>query len=188
MSRITAPSSEPVRWDHRESERLVLDHAHEGDVDAWHQIHADPRVWTHFPSGRHTTRQTTEQFVQRTVEEWQEHGLGYWSIRDKSGGKIVGCGGCRPVPDRSRWNLYYRFAPESHGRGYASELAQIAIQAAQAVDPTWPVVAIMLEQNVASMRVAEKVGLNRVWVGPDEGNPDPTAVRFVYADRSDIDI
>ena len=30
---------------------------------------------------------------------------------------------------------------------------------------------------------AEKAGLTLVWRGPDAGNPDPDAVRLVYADR-----
>ncbi len=92
------------------------------------------------------------------------------------------------MPDQGRWNLYYRLAPECQGQGYASELAAAAIAVANQVDPTQPVVAYMLEHNTASWRVAERVGLTRIWVGPDEGNPDPDAVRFVYADRSDVTI
>ena len=30
---------------------------------------------------------------------------------------------------------------------------------------------------------AERAGLTLVWRGPDAGNPDPAAVRLVYADR-----
>ena len=115
-------------------------------------------------------------------------GLGYWSIREEPGGPIIGCGGCRPVPGRGRWNLYYRFSPDQQGKGYASELARAAVAAANEVDPARPVVAYMLEDNIASWRVAEKIGLTRVWVGPDDGNPDPDAVAFLYADRADVQI
>ena len=179
---------EQNRWDHRLTDRLVLDRVRESDIDAWHRIHADARVWTHVPTGRHTDRETTRQLVQNAVGDWNEAGLGYWSVREQPAGPIIGCGGCRLVSDGSRWNLYYRFAPETHGRGYAGELAEAAITAARAVDPATPVVAVMLEHNTASWRVAEKVGLTRVWVGPDEGNPDPAAVRFVYADRPDVEL
>ncbi len=175
-------------WEHRRTDRLVLDRVEPGDVDGWHHIHADPRVWTHFPSGLHTSVDETERGVAASIEDWRSAGLGYWSVREQPGGPIVGCGGCRPVPDRGHWNLYYRLSPERHGRGYASELAAAAIAAANETDPAWPVVAVMLEHNVGSWRVAEKVGLVRVWVGPDEGNPDPTAVRYVYADRPDVPV
>lgn len=188
MSELTPTVAEPTRWDHSRTDRLVLDHAHEADVDGWHRIHADPDVWTHFPSGRHTSRERTERFVASAIEDWRSAGLGYWSIRERPGGPIIGCGGCRLVPERDRWNLYYRFAPEGHGRGFATELARAAIGAANDVDQGRAVVAIMLEHNTASWRVAEKVGLTRVWAGPDEGNPDPSAVRYVYADRPDLDL
>ena len=58
-----------------------------------------------------------------------------------------------------------------------------AIDAAHAVDPTRPVIAYLLEHNVESRARAEKAGLTLVWRGPDAGNPDPDAVRLVYADR-----
>ncbi len=178
----------PEGWAHRRTDRLLLDRVEEDDVDGWHRIHADARVWTHFPSGRHLSPEATTQLVQASLDDWRQAGLGYWSIREEPGGPIIGCGGCRPLPDHHRWNLYYRFAPESQGRGYASELATAAIAAANDVDAARPVVAYMLEHNTPSWRVAEKVGLTRVWVGPDDGNPDPTAVRFVYADRPDIEL
>lgn len=126
--------------------------------------------------------------VQASIDVWQQAGLGYWSVREEDDGPIIGCGGCRPFADKHLWNLYYRFDPEVQGLGYASELARAAIQAANDVDPDRRVVAYMLEHNVASWRVAEKVGLTRVWTGPDEGNPDPTSVRFVYADRPDVNL
>ena len=37
--------------------------------------------------------------------------------------------------------------------------------------------------NPASRITAERLGLALVWRGPDTGNPDPAAVRLIYADR-----
>lgn len=179
-------ASETVAWDHWRTERLVLDHVRPDDVDQWYRIHADPRVWTHYPSGRHTDPSQTEELLRTSIDAWDEVGLSYWSVREEPGGPIIGCGGCRPVPDGDRWNLYYRFVPEVQGEGYATELARAAIDAANRLDPDRPVVAYMIERNVASRRVAEKAGLIRVWVGADDGNPDPTAIRLVYADRPDV--
>ena len=89
------------------------------------------------------------------------------------------------LPTRTSGNLYYRFSPDVQGNGYATELARVALAAAKAVRPERPVVAFMLEHNTASWRVAERVGMHHLWTGPDAGNPDPTAVRLVYADRDD---
>jgi hypothetical protein len=45
------------------------------------------------------------------------------------------------------------------------------------------VITYLLEHNAESRGRAERSGLTLVWRGPDAGNPDPAAVRRVYADR-----
>ncbi len=172
-------------WTTHRTERLVLTRPALDDLDDWHSLHTDPRVWTHFPSGRYTDIDQSRSGITGAIAEWESDGLGYWSIRVDEDGPLIGTGGCRGVAAESRWNLYYRFTPEAHGNGYATELARAAIDAANDVRPDWPVVAYMLEHNEASWRVAERLGMHRIWVGPDAGNPDPAAVRYVYADRID---
>ena len=81
------------------------------------------------------------------------------------------------------WNLYYRLTPPAWGLGLAAELVTAAIDAAHAVDPDRPVIAFLLEHNAESRGRAERSGLTLVWRGADAGNPDPAAVRLVYADR-----
>lgn len=170
-----------VRWDHCRTDRLVLAHVVETDVAELHEIHADPRVWTHAPELCPTDISSTEALVASSVAAWRDHGLSYWSVREHEGGQIIGCGGCRPVADKNRWNLYYRFRPEVQGKGYASEVASMAIEAATSVDSERAVVAVMLEHNVGSVRVAQKAGLQQVFRGPE---PDmENAVRLIYADR-----
>ena len=44
-------------------------------------------------------------------------------------------------------------------------------------------IAYLLEHNAESKGRAERSGLSQVWRGPDAHNPDPDAVRLVYADR-----
>ena len=178
-------------WRHTRTERLLLDLAVEADIDDLHAIHADPDSWRHFPSGRHLDRATTAAMVTAGERQLAAHGLGYWSAREASagtGGPVVGRGGCAvPVDDEGVampwWNLYYRFAGAVQGRGYARELGRHAIEAAHRVDPARPVMAYLLEHNTASRRTAEAIGLQLVWRGPDQGNPDPDAVRLVFLDR-----
>ncbi|WP_182524300.1 GNAT family N-acetyltransferase [Nocardioides dongkuii] len=170
-------------WRHVRTERLWLDVATVADVPDLHAIHADPQSWEHFPAGRHADRLMSEQMVVNGERQWREHRLGYWSVRDREGGSIVGRGGCAVPPGCPWWNLYYRFASSVHRRGYASEMARAAIEAANDVEPERPVLAYLLEHNVASRRTAERIGLRLVWRGPDVGNPDRDAIRLVYVDR-----
>lgn len=170
-------------WRHTTTERLWLDQPAAADVDGLYEIHADPDNWSHFPQGRHQHRDRTAEMIGVGERQFRGHGLGYWSVRDAAGGPVVGCAGCAVADDLSWWNLYYRFAASVHGRGYAVEAARQAMAAAADVDPARPVLAYLLEHNVASRRTAERLGLRLVWRGPDAGNADAAATRLVYLDR-----
>ena len=96
---------------------------------------------------------------------------------------MIGRGGCAVPEGQPWWNLYYRFAPSVLRRGYATEMARAAIEAARATDPARPVLAHLLEHNEASRRTAERVGLRLVWRGREASDPDGSAMRLVYVDR-----
>jgi RimJ/RimL family protein N-acetyltransferase len=174
---------------------LQLDAVVEGDLHEHFALMSDPGVWAHLPSGRHTDPARTAEGIQHSLGHWARDGLGYWTARLRtalpadqvppglSPGAVVGTGGCALRVGTSWWNLYYRFTPAAWGRGLAAELVSAALDAARAVDPDRPIVAYLLEHNAESRRRAERAGLTLVWRGPDAGNPDPAAVRLVYADR-----
>jgi RimJ/RimL family protein N-acetyltransferase len=170
-----------VNLRHLRTARLELRAIRPDDVDLLYALNADPRVWTHFPAGVHQGPEKTAAQVARQRTAWEQDGLGYWTAWTHDG-SFAGVGGCS-VNAEVAWNLYYRFTPEAQGHGFARELARAAIAAAQALRPALPVTALLLEHNLASKSVAEKSGLNLAWRGPDKGNPDPDAVRLVYADR-----
>jgi RimJ/RimL family protein N-acetyltransferase len=164
------------------TDRLDLYRPTLDDVDELHAILSDPRVWQHFPSLRPTERTQTVARVQRWLAGWRAVGLDTWVARERETGTVVGYGGCSVLPGKV-WNLGYRFAVEAQGRGYATELSRRAIERAQAARPDMPVIAYLLEHNLASKAVAEKLGMTVVHRGPDAGNPDPSAIRLVYSFR-----
>lgn len=181
---------------HVRTARLWLDEPVADDADDLFAIHADPASWRHFPSGLVTDPAAGATMVGASARRFDRDGLAYWSVRDEAGGPVVGRGGCA-VPDealdadatgRGWWNLYYRFDQRVLGRGYATEMGEAALDAARAVAPGRPVLAYLVEHNVASRRTAERLGMRLVWRGPDAGNPDPDVVRLVFLDRDPDDV
>jgi RimJ/RimL family protein N-acetyltransferase len=176
--------------------RLLLDPVVPGDLDEHFALMSDPGVWAHLPSGRHSSPDRTMAGIQHSVRHWATDGRGYWTARlhedlpeaGLAAGAMVGTGGCAVRVGTSWWNLYYRLTPPAWGLGLAAELVTAAIDAAHAVAPERPVIAYLLEHNVESRGLAERAGLSLVWRGPDAGNPDPAAVRLVYADRPLTDV
>jgi RimJ/RimL family protein N-acetyltransferase len=176
---------------HLTTARLRPDAVVPSDLDELVALMSDPGTWAHLPSGRHTSPEQTMAGIDHSVGHWERDGLGYWTARlreDLPGtplraGDMVGTGGCALRVGTAWWNLYYRFTPPAWGKGLAAELVTAALDAAHAVAPDRPVVAYLLEHNVRSRGRAERSGLQLVWRGADAGNPDPDAVRLVYADR-----
>ncbi|WP_282827280.1 GNAT family N-acetyltransferase [Gulosibacter sediminis] len=154
-----------------------------GDVQAIHEIYGDPRVWGHLPSGRHTNLETTAAKVSLWIDAWERDGRAAWIVRDATTGAVLGHVGCS-VRRGAFWNLGYRLSIEAQGRGIATRVSMVAIRRAKQVDPNLPIVAYLLEHNHASARVAEKCGLTLQHRAPDAGNPDPNAIRLIYADRA----
>lgn len=164
------------------TDRLRLSRAVPADLDAVFGIQSDPRVWTHYPSLRHTDAEATIRMMQRWESSWERAGLGSWVVRLRDTGEVIGNGGCTLL-DGGVWNVGYRIAADHHGRGYATELARAALAQARIVAPERPVIAYLVEHNHGSAHVAQKIGLDLVHRAPDAGNPDPSAIRLVYADR-----
>lgn len=165
------------------TERLDLSQPTRDDASGLHAILSDPRVWEHYPSLRNTELAQTVATLERWMGNWADDGIGTWIAREHGSDTIVGYGGLTLLGGVA-WNLGYRFAPEVQGRGLATELGRRALERAAGLDGDRPVIAYLLENNSASGVVAQKLRLRLVDRGPDAGNPDPSAVRLVFANRS----
>ncbi|TQS43152.1 GNAT family N-acetyltransferase [Cryptosporangium phraense] len=161
--------------------RLALTVPGESDVPDLYELYADPQVWAADPLARHGSVEQTLGMVVRWRSGWAHDGLGMWVARTP-GGELVGIGGCFVRYDVA-WNLGYRLRPAFWGRGLAQEIVREAVAAAAELRPDLPMTAYLLEGNLRSQRATERAGLRPVWRGPDAGNPDPRAIRLLYADR-----
>lgn len=162
--------------------RLELWRPRSDDVDGLHPLLADARLWTHFPTLRHRSPAQTAAMLRRWMSAWAADGLGTWVVRDPASHAVLGYGGCSTLRGEA-WNVGYRLAVEAQGRGLATEVARRGMVRAREIRPDLPMVAYLLEHNLASAAVARKLGLELVDRAPDAGNPDQSAVRLIFADR-----
>ena len=149
-------SSAEQRWtDRLHLRRVTLD-----DTEALVGIETDPAGNAYRPGGPPSAEEA-EQHVRDYVAQWSADGVGYWAVEHH--GTVVGVAGLRFMVFQLRdcWNLYYRFAPRTWGRGYATEAATEAVAMAIEHVPRLPVVARTRADNPAALRVAEAAGLER---------------------------
>ena len=146
------------------TERLVLRRLEPADRAAYVEVHTDPATNQHHPIPAAWTPEATDAAFDACLGHWALDGVGYWAVSTvDEPERTVGFTGVRrtPVAERAALNLYYRYRPEVWGRGYATEGARAAVDAAAVALPGVPVVAFTTPDNVGSQRTAMAVGLTR---------------------------
>jgi [ribosomal protein S5]-alanine N-acetyltransferase len=109
-------------------------------------------------------------FIKSYLEKLQEDksllGWGVWFVIEKESGRIVGDIGFKGKPVDQTVEIGYGIIPSAQGKGYATEAIKGIIDWALSTNLAFHVVAECLEDNVASIKVLEKLGFDRK--GTDE--------------------
>lgn len=156
------------------TERLTLRQPTPDDVSALLAIHRDPRATAYNPSEALRTTADARRIYDQWDLHWQQHGFGYWVVRNREEAAPIGFCGVKAMTldDRVVLNLFYRFAPDQWGHGYATEAARRVVQWAGALRPRDSLIARVRPENVSSQRVAANVGLTRISTADGEDGPD----------------
>jgi len=125
----------------------------------------DPVVMRYINGGMSTPRQVVEEQILSTFLRYDEHfpGFGFWAAIQKATSDFVGWFVFRPREgDPQAIALGYRFRTAAWGKGYATEGAQALIDRGFAEWGVARVLATTYEENRASRRVMEKLGMRHV--------------------------
>jgi len=149
-----------------ETERLILRAFHAEDLEPLSALWTNPEV-VRFIGGNPLGREDTWRRSLAACGQWPYTGFGYWIVELKSDGRLIGQAGFadfkRDMEPRIEGEpeLGYVFDPSVHGQGIAYEGCKAAIDWADAnLDAsTYP--AIISPENIASIRLAEKLGFER---------------------------
>jgi hypothetical protein len=116
----------PGRQDlrHLLTDRLDLRAIASDDADALHPLLADARNCAYIPEGPAESPEASRGWTERHSGHWASNGIGYWTVRLRPGGTVIGVGGAERRPHF--WNLYYLLDWRHWGRGYGTELAVAA--------------------------------------------------------------
>jgi len=144
-----------------ETPRLILRGWTNGDVEAWAQMNADPRVMEFFPSTLERERSIASATAMRA--ELERDGYGWFVAEIKGGLPFAGTIALQPVPFAAPFTpaneIGWRFAVDAWGHGYATEAASAALSFAFHYLKWTEVVAMTAEINARSRRVMERLGM-----------------------------
>lgn len=124
-------------------------------------IFGDPEVMR-FGDGVQT-QQWVEGWLQTCLESYAVHGFGPYAVVEQSSGNMIGYCGLyyfSNVNGRPEVEIGYRLQRSAWGQGYAVEAARAARDFAFDTLDIERLIAIIDPGNLASIRVAEKIGMH----------------------------
>jgi [ribosomal protein S5]-alanine N-acetyltransferase len=143
-----------------ETPRLVLRRIDRDDLDFFAELLGNPEVMR-FSLGIRS-REESAQWIDRTTAMYAERGYGAWGMVEKASGNLIGFCGLldQTIDGAPEVEVAYRLAEPFWGQGFAPEAAAAARDLAFNVFGLSRVIALIDPNNVRSVRVAEKIGMD----------------------------
>jgi RimJ/RimL family protein N-acetyltransferase len=145
-----------------ETERLLLREFDEGDVEPFYRMGSDPAVirYTGDPGGGLTSREhALEVLRSRPMADYRKYGYGRLACVLKATGEVIGFAGLKYLDDVQEVDLGYRLLPAYWGRGLATEACRAILDYGRTRLRLGRIIGLVDPENVASVRVLEKLGL-----------------------------
>lgn len=147
------------------TDRLILRRPTAADADSVFAIYGDPATNVFNPFGPHANLEKSREVLDGWIAHWAARGFGQWAITTRQApDTVIGFGGVayRKYLEANALNLGYRLAVTAWGQGYATEVAQAALSYALDELREPEVFAIVRPSNAPSIRVLEKIGMQRI--------------------------
>lgn len=153
-----------------ETKRLILRHLVLEDLQDLYALYYDPQVTQYIPDAPRNLQETLEEL------EWHRFGhpahpeLGLWATIHKETQRFIGRCGLLPwtLDGQDEVEVAYTIAREFWGQGLGTEAAQAILDYGFGTLHFSRLVSLVMPANIASARVAEKIGMSFERIGEDD--------------------
>ena len=160
-----------------ETERLRLRHWEVRDFEAYAALRTDGEL-QRYVGGSVSKQKAWEDFC-AAPGQWALRGFGIFLVAEKESDEATGFAGLWYPPDIAEPELCWSLFPGHTGRGYATEAAAEAKRWAREELGLPPLMSFVHPENLASQKVAERLGARFVEETMLRGSP-----RFFYRHRA----
>lgn len=152
-----------------ETDRLLLRDFEREDAGPVHYWHRDPEVMTYLGGVTHPELPEFQAFMDTIVAKYERYRAQElpWSalvVLERESWRPVGTGLLKPIPDvdgndMDEIEIGWHLARHTWGRGYATEMGRALLDAAFTIARLDHINALVDENNHASARVCERLGM-----------------------------
>lgn len=161
-----------------ESERLYLRRFKTDDAGLMSRIYSDAEVMKYIGRGGPADLQQTSDMLNAFIESYDMNGYGIMAVIEKHSGKLIGHCGFNLLKMISEVEIAYLLSKEYWGKGYATEIAEAALEYGFNVLKLKKIIALAYPENSASINVIKKLGMK------SEGLKEFYGISFMYFMRS----
>ena len=137
--------------------RLTLRPLEAADAESYAVMRFHPDVTRWLPPATGRPIEAAGATIQRFAEGWRSRGYAPWGIfRD---GRLIGHGGLNFVPEFGETEVLWALHPDAWGQGFATEMAEAALEMGFTRLALPLIFAITLPDNLPSQAVMERLGL-----------------------------
>lgn len=157
-----------------ETKRLLMRKFTIEDAQLIYDLNLDPEVIRYTGDPVKDIEHARQVLENTILPQYALYNHGRWAVLVKPDLKFIGWCGLKVRPERNEIDLGYRFIKEAWGKGYATEAAFACLKYGFEQLGLKRIVGRAMPQNVASLRVLEKCGMQ--YIGEDivDGHPAKT--------------
>jgi len=144
-----------------ETARLRLRLFTHDDLQIMFTLSLDPDVIKYADTPVKDLDEARQRLEQGPLSDYEKYGYGRFAVELKETGKVIGFCGIKYLPEIDLPEVGYRYLKEYWGRGIGTEAARACVDFARDDLKIEKLVALIIPENIASIKVAEKLGMSR---------------------------
>jgi len=145
-----------------ETERLRMRLFTSDDVQITYELGTDPEIIRYAENEPLKDMQEARQRLEGgPLADYEKYGYGRFAVEYKGTGKVIGFCGIKYIEEIGLPEVGYRYLTEYWGRGIGTEAARACVDFARDDLGLKKLVALIIPENQASIRIAEKLGMTR---------------------------
>lgn len=166
-----------------ETERLILRHLADSDLDAFAALCADPELMRLMGDGETLSREIVEKWLDISKNNYVTKGYGASALIHKANAEFIGFAGLVYSKDLDAIEIIYCLKQAYWGKGLITEIAKPLLVKGLTDWDLPAIYATIDHRNTASIRVVEKIGMRYLKM---EIDPDGSRIEHYIFDTASL--